>query len=373
MAVATTYSFQQQVRQMEPNVDIILTKAPVLLGIIGTGEALTQTKFEWQNDYLNSDIVTASADYDAAATSIVLNSGEGNRVTQYALIQNGGEVIQVSAVNGDTLTVVRGYDGTTPESITANTSEMKVISRPRPEGEDTLRKNEIHDRLVSFNYSQIFTRYAEVSRTQQAVRTYGVDDEIDYQVNLRLEEMLREANNSLIYGRKYAGTSSVPRTSGGLFAFAQEAGSFEKDFAGAEINAKGLNDAVEAVFTRGGAVNTILCGPNVARQITKLGGDTIRTERTDTTTGYRILSFVSDLPGGAITNVVVDLNMPKDRALLLDITKIKKRDLTPIYDQDATLPGADNFARVIRGEFGWEIKNAKECIAVLKGISPTVS
>lgn len=373
MAVATTYTFKDQIRQMAPNVDIILTKAPVLLGLIGRGESLTQTKFEWMNDYLNSDIVTASTDYNASATSIVLNTGEGNRVTQYALIQNGGEVIRVTAVSGDTLTVTRGYDGTTAEAITGTTTEMKVISRPRPQGQDVLRKDEINDRLVSFNYSQIFERYASVSRTQQIVHTYGVEDEIDYQVNLRLEEMLREMNNSLIYGRKYIGTSSAPATSGGLFAFASEAGSYEKDFANAEISAKGLNDSVEAVFTRGGSVNTILCAPNVARQITKLGGDTIRTTRGDTTSGYQILSFMSDLPGGAVSSVVVDLNMPKDRALLLDIDRIKQRDLTSVYDQDATLPGGDYFSRVIRGEIGWEIKNAKECVAVLKGISTTVS
>ncbi len=55
MPVPTTYDFQQQVRQMQANVDLILTKAPVLFGLIGVGEGLTQTKFEWQNDYLNSD------------------------------------------------------------------------------------------------------------------------------------------------------------------------------------------------------------------------------------------------------------------------------------------------------------------------------
>lgn len=373
MAVATTYSFQQQIRQMAANVDLVLAKMPVLFGLIGEGDGLTQIKFEWQNDYLNSDIVTSSAAYAVGVTTIVANTGEGNRVTQYALLQNGGEVIQVTAVAGDSLTVVRGYDGTTAEAITLN-GELKVIARPRPEGEDTLRKNEINDRLVSFNYSQILTRYAEVSRTRQATNVYGVDDELDYQVNLRLQEMIREANNSLIYGRKYAGTSSMPRTSGGLFAYATEQGAYVKDFGGsAEVNAKGLNDAVETVFTRGGSVNTVLCGSNIARQITKLGGSTIQTQRTDDQAGYRILSFVSDLPGGAITNVVVDLNMPKDRALLLDIDKVKVRYLTPIYDQDATLPGADNFARVIRGELGFEIKNAKECVAVLKGISPTVA
>jgi hypothetical protein len=372
--VANTYNFQQQVRQMQANVDLILQKAPVLFGLIGTGDALTQTKFEWQNDYLNSDTGIAKNAALAGDTTIVLEAGETRKFAPNALVQNGLEVLRVVSVNegADSIVVARGYDNTTPEAIDA-AAELKVISRPRPEGEDTFRKNEINDRLVSFNFSQIFSRYAAVSRTQQAVNTYGVEDELDYQVNLRLQEMVREMNNALIYGRKYAGSSAQPRTSGGLFAFAQEQGSFNKAFAGAEIDAKGLNDAVEAVFTRGGNVNTILCAPNVARQITKLGGNTIQTTRQDTATGHQILSFVSDLPGGAISSVVVDQNMPKDRALLLDVDKIKARYLTPVYDQDATLPGGDYFSRVIRGEMGFEIKNAKESIAVLSGISKSVS
>src|SRR5699024_9364848 len=145
-------------------------------------------------------------------------------------------VLQVTAVDeaDDKITVTRGFDSTTPEAIETD-GELKIISRPRPEGEDTFRKNEINDRIVSFNYSQIFSRYASVSRTQQAVNTYGVADELDYQVGLRLEELVREANNSLIYGRKYAGSAQMPRTSGGLFAFANEQGSFNKDFGGSEL------------------------------------------------------------------------------------------------------------------------------------------
>lgn len=374
MAVANTYNFQQQVRQMQANVDLILTKAPVLFGLIGTGEALTQTKFEWQNDYLNSDTGIVKTAAAADVTELVLEAGEARKFTENALVQNGLEVLRVVSVDELTnkITVQRGYDATTPEAITAK-AELKVIARPRPEGEDTFRKNEINDRLVSFNFSQIFSRYASVSRTQQQVNTYGVEDELDYQVNLRLQELIREANNSLIYGRKYIGSGQQPRSTGGLFAFASEQGSHVQQFGGKEIDAKSLNDAVEQVFVRGGSANTILCAPNVARQITKLGGDTIRTARQDTAAGYQILSFVSDLPGGAISSVVVDQNMPKDRALLLDTNNIKVRYLTPIYDQDATLPGGDYFSRVIRGELGFEIKNAKESIAVLSGISKTVA
>lgn len=374
MTVATTYDFKDQVRQLQDTVDVILTKSPVLFGLIETGESLTQTKFEWMNDYLNSDTAEVATATDEIATEIELKPGEARKFTVNALVQNGLEVLQVTAVDeaGDKITVVRGFDATTPEAIEAN-AELKIISRPRPEGEDTFRKNEINDRIVSFNYSQIFSRYASVSRTQQAVKTHGVSDELDYQVSLRLEELLREANNSLIYGRKYAGSASMPRTSGGLFAFANEQGSFVKDFGGNEIGAKGLNDAVEETFKRGGVVNTIVCAPNVARQITKLGGDTIRTTREDNVTGHQILAFLSDLPGGALANVVVDMNMPKDRAILLNTDNVKVRYLTPIYDQDATLPGGDYFSRVIRGEFGWEIKNAKESIAILSNISTTVN
>lgn len=372
--VVKSYDFQQQVRQMQANVDLILQKSPVLFGLVGVGEALSQTKFEWQNDYLNSDTGVAAGAKLSTDLTVTVAAGDARKFAVNALVQNGLEVLRVTAVDEatDVITVTRGYDATTPEAI-ASGAELKIISRPRPEGEDTFRKNEINDRLVSFNFSQIFSRYAAVSRTQQAINTYGVEDELDYQVNLRLAEMVREMNNALIYGRKYAGSSAQPRTSGGLFAFANEQGSFNKSFANAEIDAKGLNDAVEAVFSRGGSVNTILCSPNVARQITKLGGNTIQTTRQDNATGHQILSFVSDLPGGAISSVVVDQNMPKDRALLLDIDKIKARYLTPVYDQDATLPGADYFSRVIRGEVGFEVKNAKESIAVLSGISKTVS
>lgn len=374
MAMATTYDFQQQVRQMQDTVDVILQKSPVLFGLVGTGDALTQTKYEWQNDYLNSDTADVASAADAAATEITVGAGEARKFAVNALVQNGLEVLRVVSINevDNKVTVTRGFDATTPEAIEA-AAELKIISRPRPQGEDAFRKNEINDRLVSFNYSQIFSRYAEVSRTQQAVNTYGVADELDYQVGLRLEEMIREANNSLIYGRKYQGSGVQPSSSGGLFAFASEQGSSMTDFGGKVIDAKGLNDAVEETFKRGGVVNTILCAPNVARQITALGGDTIRTDRNDSKTGHQILSFVSDLPGGAITNVVVDMNMPKDRALLLDINNIKARYLTPIYDADATLPGADYFSRVIRGEFGWEIKNAKESVAVLSGISKSIA
>ncbi|MGM2834913.1 SU10 major capsid protein, partial [Bacillus cereus group sp. Bce025] len=121
MPVPTTYDFQQQVRQMQANVDLILTKAPVLFGLIGVGEGLTQTKFEWQNDYLNSDTGIVKTAAAVGATDLVLEKGEARKFTENALVQNGLEVLRVVSVdeNADKITVQRGYDGTTAEAITA--------------------------------------------------------------------------------------------------------------------------------------------------------------------------------------------------------------------------------------------------------------
>src|SRR5690625_7916634 len=95
MVVAQTYDFQQQVRQMQDTVDVIITKAPVLFGLIGTGEGLTQTKFEWMNDYLNSDTADVASEATAEATEIEVKPGEASKFTVNALVQNGHEVLQV--------------------------------------------------------------------------------------------------------------------------------------------------------------------------------------------------------------------------------------------------------------------------------------
>src|SRR5690625_614119 len=114
MTVAQTYNFKDQVRQMQDTVDVILQKAPVLYGLIGTGEGLTQTKFEWMNDYLNSDTADVGEAATADATEVDLKPGEAQKFSVNALVQNGLEVLQVTAVDetDDKITVTRGFDST---------------------------------------------------------------------------------------------------------------------------------------------------------------------------------------------------------------------------------------------------------------------
>ncbi|MCU6709350.1 DUF5309 domain-containing protein [Paenibacillus sp. J5C_2022] len=371
---ALTYDFQDQVRQLEAGISLIIDDAPTLLGLVGMGsESLFQTKYEWMSDNLNSNranVPGGAADVD---TNITVAAGDGEKFRVNAIVVAGEEYMQVTAINGDVITVTRGFDGTTAAAIGAG-DELRIVSRPQLQAAMP-GIDESHDRYTDYNYTQIIERYAAVSGTQQSVRTYNVANELDYQVQLRLKEASRELNDWLIYGRRIQGQGNKPSVSGGLLYFAETNGAAKQNASGGEITPKMLNDLAESTFQRGGSVNTILTNTAGARQITKFAGDTIRTERTDTGSGHKIQTFVTDLVGGSVATVVIDPNFPKNKVALLDrgILSLNALQGRSLYDVDASIPGADFVARQIRGEYGITVKNAKEKVAVLENISTSVS
>lgn len=371
---ALTYDFKDQVRQLEAGISLIIDDQPTLLGLVGIdGTPLTQTKYEWMSDNLNSNRANLDGAITDSATSITVAEGDGIKFRVNAIAVIGEEYIKVTAINGDTLTVERGFDGTTAAAA-ADGAEIRIVARPQLQGAG-IGEDESHDRYTDFNYTQIIERYAAVSGTQMAVNTYNVTNELDYQVQLRLKEAARELNDWLIYGRRIQGGKNTPGMTGGLLYFADKGGSYKKNMSGGEVDAKALNDALEEILKRGGSANTILTNTAGARQISKLAGDTIRTERTDSATGHRIQTFVSDIVGGSVATIVVDPNFPKNKIALFDRDILKLNPLSgrAMYDVDASVPGADYVARQIRGEYGVTVKNPKEKIAILENISTSVN
>ncbi|WP_028560843.1 SU10 major capsid protein [Paenibacillus pinihumi] len=370
-----TYDFKDQVRQLEAGISLIINDAPTLLGLVGIngGEPLFQTKYEWMSDNLNSNRANVVAAAGASDTTLNVAPGDGEKFRVNSIIVAGEEYMQVTAVNADAITVVRGFDGTTAAAI-ANGDGIRIVSRPQLQGA-LPGVDEAHDRYTDYNFTQIIERYAAVSGTQMAVRTHNVTNELNYQVELRLKELARELNDWLIYGRRIQGQKSIPSTSGGLLYFAEKNASAKQNLSGAEVSAKAINDLMEQVYLRGGNVNTILTNTAGARQISKLAKDTIRTVRTDETTGHRISTFVSDITGGNEATIIVDPNFPVNKIALFDrsILKLSPLQGRSLYDVDASIPGADFVARQIRGEYGITVKNAKEKIAILENISTSVS
>lgn len=373
MEMLLTYDFKDQVRQLDELISLIIEDAPTLLSLVGlgTGESLTQTKYEWMGDNLNSNRANAASAAAVGDANVTVAAGDGAKFRVNAIAVIGEEYVKVTAVNGDVVSFQRGFDGTTAASINQG-DEIRIVSRPQLQGAG-VGIDEGHDRFTQFNYTQIFERFVSVSKTQMAVKTHGVGDELNYQVQLRLKELAREFNDALIYSRRIQGQPGVPSMAGGLLYFADAEGSYKHNMAGAELTAKAVNDAFEEIYKRGGAANTIILNTAAARQFSKIAGGTLVTQRQDTATGHVIKTFVSDLVGGGQANLVVDPNFPKNKVALLDVSSLEMPALRALYDEDASIAGHDYVARQIRGEYGIRVKNAKEKIAIIENVSPTVS
>src|SRR5690606_900246 len=128
------------------------------------------------------------------------------------------EVMLVTDINGVELTVVRGYGSTTPETL-EDEMALTILGNAALEGADAPAAR-FTSRVRRQNYTQIFTATVEVSGSMQAAQAHGVADEVDYQKQARLRELLRDLENTVINGVAPAtspqGSSSVRRSMSGI-------------------------------------------------------------------------------------------------------------------------------------------------------------
>ena len=369
-----SYSYQNTVRDLSDEFAAIVQAAPVLLSLISFGTPATNTKHEWLEDVLApaQDVTTATTPASGAGdTTIAVATGSKFAAGQILAVDGSDELIKVASVAGNSLTVERGYGSSTPEAI-ASGAIVRIVARPKLQGTDP-GDDKTQEPSVEFNYTQIIDRTAKISKTAQAVKMYGIDDALNYQVQVQLDQAMRELNTSIIYGRKVAPSAGVPSMMGGLLQFLSQSGGNVTDAASAAITDVILNNAIEQIAIDGGKPVTLLCNTNQARKITGLNRSASNYTVTQDSkqVGNVVYQFVNDLPMGMVQSIVVDINMPKDTIAILDPSRLK---LVPLQgrafqDEDARLPGADYWARRVLGEYTLEVKNAKLAHGIVKNLA----
>jgi hypothetical protein len=162
-----------------------------LLDAIGSPRySAKSTRHEWFEDKLNPNfsLINNGAGYNSAATSWVVDSGAAFRVGDIIKPEGSNEVLQVTAIATNTLTVTRGYGGSTAAAVVDN-QKVSVIGHAALEGEDAPAAA-YQNRVRKENFSQIFTESVMISGSLDAVGLHAVEREFDYQVIQRLRELL---------------------------------------------------------------------------------------------------------------------------------------------------------------------------------------
>jgi hypothetical protein len=183
------------------------------------------TMHEWLEDALlpNTDVINDATWTNATTDTafVVANAGRF-RVGDQIQADASTEVMLVTAVDTgtNTLTVVRGYGGTAAAAL-ADQKVLRILGNAALEGEDASSARFTARSRMS-NYTQIFSATVEVSGSELAVRQLGVADELDYQKQQRLRELMRDLENCVINGvaptSNQQGSATVRRTMRGLAA-----------------------------------------------------------------------------------------------------------------------------------------------------------
>jgi hypothetical protein len=296
-----------------------------LLDAIGSPRySARSTRHEWFEDRLNPNHtrVDNATGYNESATSWDVESAAVFRVGDLAKADGSDEVVQVTAIAGNTITVTREYGGTTPDSL-ADEQRIVVIGHAALEGEEA-PPSAHRNRVRRENFTQIFTEAVTISGSMDAVGLHAIEREFDYQVIQRLRELMRSLEQTVINGFKETttpqGSASVRRTMGGLLQFIGGDDAVIEDANGEDLDEPALNDALRECWEHGGRPNAIVCNGVQKRRISTF----IQTHRqyAPETTALRNLVDVYESDFG-VQRVILSRWVPADKVLLLDLDKIQ--------------------------------------------------
>lgn len=287
---------------------------------------------------------------------------------------NTGEVMLVTAVEAGALTVVRGYGGTTAATL-ADGMGLTVLGNAALEGAGAPEAR-FTSRVRRRNYTQIFTATIDVSGSMQAANQHGITDEVDYQKQERMRELLRDLENTVINGVAPAstpqGSGSVRRTMNGIIrsietnVFEPGQGGMPSGDSGA-LNEALLNAALRAIWEQSsGVVDTIVCGGIQKRRINSFATAARAYLPEDTRFSDMVSVYESDF---GVARVLLSRWVPPGMVLLLDSSRVGVLPLQGrSFHYKPLAATGDSVSGQVIGEYTLEFKN-ENAHGVLSGLA----
>jgi len=289
------------------------------------------------------------------------------------------EVMLVTVVAGNNLTVVRGFGSTTALALTSG--QVLVIDSVG-RGENSLAQNDgIFQPLPVENFFQTMDTAVEFSRRALATMQFGNTNELTFQLSERIKQLVNQMDRALVRGRKATATvgSDLVSYTGGLRFYLDQAGAIKTDNAAAVLTLDQINNINAEIVTRGGTANTIAVGIKQARKLSALVSANYSSKRLAdwSADAGSVLTLPSDLPlVGNVNRIVIDTNLGDGELVIYDASKISVIPMASGNAEasgnwrtaDATQPGQDGQRARILGDFGMEVRQSQTHMARLFNI-----
>jgi hypothetical protein len=266
-------------------------------------------KHEWLEDAVLANTDQLNEALDNSETDVDVDTGTVFRVGDIIMIED--EVMLVTAISTNTLTVTRGYGSSTAATHADNTA-ITILGNAALEGGDAdAAKASNRSRVV--NYTQIIRPATlDVSFTEQAVTNIGIANEYEHQKELRVLEAMRMLENTVIHGRVAAstpqGSGTVRRSMKGL-----------KQFCSSNVTAAGgvaltesyMNSKLESAYNNGAYdLDFILAGGTQKRKISQFISAGRRYTSAEEAMKTRVAEYESDF---GVLKVILCRWIPSDQ------------------------------------------------------------
>ena len=339
-------------------------ETPLLNALGDPMREATSTHHEWLEDELlpNKDAVNDSTFTDPSTdTDFIVDNGSRFRIGDQIQIEGSEELIQVTGISTNTLTVVRSYAGTTAEDL-ADNQVINILGNAALEGDDKPTAR-FTNRSRCGNYTQIFTAAVEVSGTDLAASQLGLADEMDNQKQSRLRELVRDLENTVLNGGQPAsnpeGSGSVRRSMKGIVQHLSTNLFHTGDSgfpSGTTLDEAMINYVLRKIWENSsGNVDLIVVGGFQKRKINAFCSDSRAYGANDTTFTDMIGIYESDF---GVCKIVTTRWMPQDAAMLLDSSRINVLPLAGRSFHFKPLASSGDYeCGELIGEYSVELKN----------------
>jgi hypothetical protein len=325
VVAGTRYSFTDTANNAIDMSDTLAMISPSdvpLLSIIGKdslSKACTATKHEWLEDSLRPLDFAVANDTSLNNTTdpVTFNvaSGQGVRIAAGDILRVESELLRVTSVSSDAITVARGFGGSTAAAHAANTPG-EIVGTVSTQGA-AVGPARTTTKTGLYNYTQIYNSSVEITSTQRSTDKWvGPANELARLLDNEMRVAWQVWERALLHGRKVAPSSGVASAMDGILvrlstnAYAKSGAALSEDF---------ILQALQDIWTAGGRPSHMFLNAFQKRAANKFLDSYRQTTRTDRIAGAVVDTYTSDF---GTVDIVLDRNMPTDTVLIIDRSKI---------------------------------------------------
>ena len=299
-------------------------------------EMITSQEIIWYDQKPGDWWTQAPSGADGTVDTITVSDSSIFRPRDLVKVTATGEVLLVNSINeaqgSNTITVARGYAGTTPRPITQGGWLMRIGNAM--EQFSRAPEEKIVQPVRQFNYTQIFRTPFSESETSSREGVKTQENERKRLARLKLKEHVWDIERALIFGERFLDTAGQRSTMGGFLYFLRNRvvdaqHKFSEEF---------FDEFLEEAFAYGAKKKLFVCSRRLVTLISSFAKDRIETMPEQETYGIRLKKYIH--PHGDLilapsyvfekdydyTGVVVDVDNVKYK-VFRDTTLVKNIQL----------------------------------------------